>query len=339
MVGEGRGAGARDSEVIGRGRALAALVVVVLSVPSCARRAGRNAAAPPPPFDPQTFIVACGERLDIGTPVVLWSDPIGFDAYSPRCRWSDQELPAEATTRPDANVSPLRYGDRSIKATTPRALAALVHLAVVHYDAVGSSERCFRALHDNRGLSAHFLLDLDGTIYQTLDLRERAFHAKDVNDESVGIEIANIGGMSTPKLLDAWYQRDDSGLIRNTFPAHARLGEQRRRDIVPRPSRQEIQSGSIHGTKLVQYDFTDAQYDALARLLAGLARILPRIRLDAPRDRRGRVTTVKLDRSSIDRFEGVVGHYHLDERKYDPGPAFDWERTLDDARRVFAERK
>ena len=80
-----------------------------------------------------------------------------------------------------------------------------MHQVVIHYDAVGSSERCFRALHDNRGLSSHFLLDLDGTIYQTLDLRERAFHAKDRNDSSVGIEIANIGAHSTPKLLQAWY--------------------------------------------------------------------------------------------------------------------------------------
>ena len=144
---------------------------------------------------------------------------------------------------------------------TPRRSATCARSCTrssIHYDAVGSSERCFRALHDNRGLSSHFLLDLDGTIYQTLDLRERAFHAKDRNDSSVGIEIANIGAHSTPKLLQAWYGTDDSGLIRNLFPPEARLGVQRRRDVVlaARPARSSSRA-SVHGKKLVQYDFTE----------------------------------------------------------------------------------
>jgi len=37
--------------------------------------------------------------------------------------------------------------------------------------------QCFKVLHDHRDLSVHFMLDLDGTIYQTLDLKERAWHA------------------------------------------------------------------------------------------------------------------------------------------------------------------
>ena len=54
-----------------------------------------------------------------------------------------------------------------------------------------------RRLHDRRGLSVHFLLDVDGTLYQTLDLRERAWHAGEsffrgrrcCNDFSIGIEL------------------------------------------------------------------------------------------------------------------------------------------------------
>ena len=37
------------------------------------------------------------------------------------------------------------------------------------------------------------MLDLDGTIYQTLDLKEGAWHATVANGRSIGIEIANIG--------------------------------------------------------------------------------------------------------------------------------------------------
>jgi N-acetylmuramoyl-L-alanine amidase len=205
---------------------------------------------------------------------------------------------------------------------------------VIHYDAVGSAERCFRALHDNRGLSVHFLLDLDGTIYQTLDLREKAFHARDANDWSVGVEIANIGGHSTPKLLQEWYGRDEEGDVRNLFPERARLGRQLRRDYVARPARQELIAGTIHRTKLVQYDYTKAQYESLMRLAAGLSAVFPRITLDAPRDRQGNVLTTALPERSRASFEGIVGHCHLDEKKYDPGPAFDWDVVLRGARLV-----
>jgi N-acetyl-anhydromuramyl-L-alanine amidase AmpD len=288
----------------------------------------------PPPFEPRTEIVVCGERFEVGTPVVLWDDPVGFDAYQERCRFSDQVLPGEPGVPPEANATPLRYGQRKGKSDTLDDLQERVRLVVIHYDAVGSSERCFRALHDNRGLSSHFLLDLDGTVYQTLDLRERAFHAKDVNDESVGIEIANIGVMSTPKLLEAWYGEDETGQIRNLFPEYARLGVQRRRDVVLRPARQDLVTGTIQGRKWVQYDFTNEQYEALPRLLAGLARVFPRVHLEAPRDKRGRVPLAAVTDAVSSRHEGLIGHFHLDEKKFDPGPGFDWERVITEARRI-----
>jgi N-acetyl-anhydromuramyl-L-alanine amidase AmpD len=64
---------------------------------------------------------------------------------------------------------------------------------VIHFDVAGTSRQCFKTLHDLRGLSVQFMLDLDGTIYQTLDLKERAWHATTSNNRSVGIEIANMG--------------------------------------------------------------------------------------------------------------------------------------------------
>jgi N-acetyl-anhydromuramyl-L-alanine amidase AmpD len=44
----------------------------------------------------------------------------------------------------------------------------------------------------------HFLLDVDGTIYQTLDLHEKAFHATYANDFSIGVEIAHPGAWKQP---------------------------------------------------------------------------------------------------------------------------------------------
>jgi hypothetical protein len=51
-----------------------------------------------------------------------------------------------------------------------------VKLFVNHWDVCLSSTQCQKVL-DKRGISVHFLIDNDGTIYQTLDLQHAAFHA------------------------------------------------------------------------------------------------------------------------------------------------------------------
>ncbi len=93
----------------------------------------------------------------------------------------------------------------------PRDLPTLqkvVDQFVIHYDARGTSRGCFEVLHDIRGSSVHFMLDLDGTLYQTLDVKEGAWHATVANGRSIGIEIANIGAYppGAPSPLDRWYQ-------------------------------------------------------------------------------------------------------------------------------------
>ena len=37
-------------------------------------------------------------------------------------------------------------------------------------------------------------------------------------------------------------------------------------------------------------------------------------------------------------FSGIVGHYHVQKNKTDPGPAMQWDRLLEDARALYAER-
>lgn len=302
-----------------------------------------------PPFNPGTSIVVAGKKFDVDTPVVLWSDPIGYDGYSERCYSINQVLPQDAASRP--NADPKRYGARS-PAPLPAAaekrvrekgwkieeLRQSVWQFVLHYDAVGTSERCFRALHDNRGLSVHFMLDLDGTIWQTLDVVERAFHAAEANDRSVGVEIANVGAFSTPKFLDGWYSRRSDGRVVNLFPENARMGELRIESYVAAPWRNELVTGLVHGKKLVQHDFTEAQYVALAKLTAGLSRALPRIKLALPRDKAGKVETRQLREPRRTAFEGIIGHFHLTETKSDPGPAFDWEWFLKAAEAEAARR-
>lgn len=299
-----------------------------------------------PPFDPGTSIKIAGESIDIGTPVVLFSDPIGMNAYLERCITSKDIYPQSAGNPPKAGSSPKRYGVRIPQGKGPwvdrvrkrgwesAELKEQISQFVVHYDAVGTSERCFRGLHDARGLSVHFMLDLDGTIWQSLDVRERAFHAGDANDISVGVEIANIGARSPGQVkeFDEWYKKrivDGKKDVVIEPPESARTGPQRIEDFIARPLRPDPIEGYVHGDRVVQYDYTAAQYDALAKLIVGLSKTLPKIKLQTPRDAKGQFSTKLLENSRRLTYQGIVGHYHLSGEKLDPGPAFQWQLLHD----------
>ena len=74
----------------------------------------------------------------------------------------------------------------------------------------------------------------------------------------------------------------------------------------------------------------------LAHLCAGLNKLLPRIRLEVPRDADGRVVSKALPEEQLRAFDGIVGHFHVQTNKQDPGPAMQWDRLLQDARRLRA---
>lgn len=62
----------------------------------------------------------------------------------------------------------------------------------------------FRQSKAPNRISAHFVIDRDGTVYQLLDIRDTAWHASACNSHSIGIEHAAIAG----KLMatDAQYE-------------------------------------------------------------------------------------------------------------------------------------
>lgn len=297
-------------------------------------------------------IVVCGRLFHTGAPVVLWTDPGGYDAYRTERRFVPW---ARAAWSPDEGPeTPARFGLRYRGVPGAGGLSAedierirgggwdlptlqrVVDQFVIHYDAAGTSRSCFRVLHDVRGLSVHFMLDLDGTIYQTMDVKERAWHATTSNDRSVGIEIANIGayppGEGGP--LDRWYGRDEAGRTVITIPA-ALDGGGLRRPGVYRPARDEAVVGEIQGRTLRQYDLTPEQYESLTKLTAALCTVLPRIRCDYPRDASGQLVRERLPDEELARYQGLLGHYHIQANKIDPGPAFDWERVVVGARRLM----
>ncbi|MFM9994878.1 MAG: N-acetylmuramoyl-L-alanine amidase [Phycisphaerales bacterium] len=304
-------------------------------------------------------IVICGRYFHTGAPVVLWTDPGGYDAYRVERRFVPADQAAWGWTDADGKrpgpVSPNRYDVRNPRGSvtgpevlTPEelervrgggwdlpTLRRVVDQFVIHYDVAGTSRQCFKVLHDLRGLSVHFMLDLDGTIYQTLDVKERAWHATTSNHRSIGIEIANIGAYPAKDaaVLDRWYARDDAGRVRVTLPDWMDDGGVRTPGFVARPIRDEPIRGVINGSDLRQYDLTPEQYDSLIRLTAALCTALPGIRCDYPRDAAGSVIPSKLSDDELASYSGLLGHWHVQENKTDPGPAFQWDRVIAGARR------
>jgi N-acetyl-anhydromuramyl-L-alanine amidase AmpD len=299
-------------------------------------------------------IMVAGQLFHTGTRVVLWTDPGGFDAYRVEQRftpWAKADW-ENARTNLDTNSpeTPNRYSVRE-NGLSPAELERVrgggwdlallqkkVDLLILHYDAAGTSRACFKTLQDQRDLSTHFLLDLDGTIYQTLDVKERARHATVSNDRSVGVEIANIGAYPRTQrnLLANWYRTNSEGFTVIAIPPHAGPDPERTPGFIGRPVRRAPVTGVVQdGAPLSQYDFTAEQYRALARLTAALCTVLPKIRCEYPRDAAGRLLAGKMPDPMMKAYQGVAGHYHVQLNKVDPGPALQWDHVIGEARRLM----
>lgn len=304
-------------------------------------------------------IVIAGQLFHTGTLVVLWTDPGGFDGYRVERRFSPLDQSDWPTTTAawtknglkDTNT-PNRYGIRQ-KGLTPDELELVrgggwplemlrerIDQFVLHFDVCGTSRQCFNILHDHRGLSVHFMIDLDGTIYQTLDVKERARHATIANDRSVGVEIANIGAYPASRVgpLERWYQKDESGQDRVVLPQNLLVDGKppfRLHGFVARPARPGPIVGEVQGDTLAMQDFTPEQYEALARLSATLCVALPNIAPDYPRDASGKLIPRQLSPEQFEGFHGILGHYHVQGNKNDPGPAMNWDWLVERVRKLM----
>ncbi len=260
---------------------------------------GAIAEATEPSASPGSSIIVGGQPFEVGRPVVLWSDPQGFDAYQVRC--IDQSGGC-------CDTDSKRYGVRKgVERRGLDELRGVVSQLVLHFDGCVNSRSCFKSMHNRSrpagsagcGLSAHFMIDADGTIYQTLDLVERAYHAEEANSVSVGVEICNRGRVDQtewPKLPP---------------------------DYRTRPTRDVVINGSHH----LAYEFRPEQYDAIIALARTLLRVFPRIKPIIPERDDGQPSTDTLPDPV--RFAGILGHLHVDlqKQKWDPG-ALDWKRIL-----------
>jgi N-acetyl-anhydromuramyl-L-alanine amidase AmpD len=306
-------------------------------------------------------IIVCGERFHTGTPIVLWSDPGGYDFHYTTAQ---PGTPEERKPR-RVRISPLtdpQIAQVKRDGWTPEFLRQNVDQFVIHYSVDPTSLETFKTLV-KRHLSVQFMLDLDGTIYQTMDAQEEAPHATKANGRSVGIEIANLGGRNGNLAdLNEWYKKDATGQTVITIPAKYGDGGLRTKGFVGHPDRPKPIKGIIQGKPYEQYDFTPQQYNALIHLTAALCTAFPKITLDYPRQKPafgvpalqvaksgpasnpnalatlgepGTLIPHALSDEQYDVYQGLLGHYHVQTDKQDPGPAFQWDTLMNGARKLM----
>jgi hypothetical protein len=207
------------------------------------------------------FIVHNGKFLPIDWgKVVLWDEPGGL------------------------SIRPGNYYDNS--GEEDRAPSMFVN----HWDVCLSAESCASVLN-RRGISVHFCLDNDGTIYQLLDTQHGAWHCSKHagNKKSIGIEISNA---YYPKYQD-WY-------VKNGF------GE--------RPLQE---NGWVHGKKKDPFLwFYPEQIEALKALWKSLHLGLG-IPLEFPKESDGSFCTTLHKGCEKGTFEGFCNHYNFVKTKID----------------------
>lgn len=236
-------------------------------------------------------ILVCGQRFDIGQRVITFADDPSISAYTPH-RIDQPRLvapfaPAHGLAGCRDRWRPRRLigADRSLS-----RLRQVLRQFVIHHDGCDSSRQCFHVLHDQRGLSVHFLIDNDGTVFQTLDVLDCAFQAAGVNEISVGVELCNRGDALR-------YPNDYHG----------------RRDKV---------TCRINGHQWLAYAYTPAQLASMVSLGRAMARLFPNLPPEFPVGGDGDQLWATL--TDVRQYTGYLGHYHVSANKWDPGP-FDFK--------------
>ena len=125
-----------------------------------------------------------------------------------------------------------------------RPRGSVIDMLVLHYTGMSSAQSAVKELCDpNKKVSAHYLVDEDGTCFQLVDEANRAWHAgesswagnSDVNGWSIGIELVNpgheIGYRPFPETqMSSLETLVTSILSRHSIPAHKILGHS---DVAP----------------------------------------------------------------------------------------------------------
>jgi len=177
-----------------------------------------------------------------------------------------------------------------------------VKMIVTHFDVCLSAKSCARVL-GRKGISSHFVIDNDGTIYQMVDTQHEGWHAgnRKVNKASIGIDISNAVYTKYQK----WYRRKNFG---------------------PRPILQNIKVHNGHIRECL--GFYPAQLEAFKALVKTLC-VHYDIPIQMPMDDKGNVLLAEHKETKAGKFSGIVNHFHVTRNKWDTAN-LDWDQMLSD---------
>ena len=226
--------------------------------------------------DPKTFRRIFTE-IEANTELDDAPSHITCDGVEVPLRW-DRFVGIEA---PDALVLPRTCFKKTANFTRKPTLI------VTHWDAALSATSCHKILK-RRGLSSHFVIDNDGTIYQMVDTNNIAWHAKGTNESSIGIDFSNAYYLKYQKVY-------------------------RKRGFGNRPVLESTVHGSPTGAHLGYYEVQLEAYKALLQSLCSHYNIP----LECPQTPSGGLYKGVYDPATTGQFHGVVCHYHLNAKKID----------------------
>jgi hypothetical protein len=177
-----------------------------------------------------------------------------------------------------------------------------VKMIVTHFDVCLSAKSCARVL-EKKGISSHFVIDNDGTIYQMVDTQHEGWHAgnRKVNKSSIGIDISNAVYAKYQK----WYRRKGFG---------------------PRPLLEKVK---VHNSYIKEcLGFYPVQLEAYKVLVKTLCSHYD-IPIQMPMDDSGNVLLAEHKETKIGKFSGIVNHFHVTRNKWDVAN-LDWDEMLSD---------
>ena len=226
-------------------------------------------------------IIACDQKVDIGTRVVLWTEKKGFECPNKRGRLACSQHD------PSLNDAPSQI-HKNYKIINSRIayldLIKNVYQFVLHYDVCYTSYHCHQLMMESSFKGSHFYLDLDGTLFQTCDLYWKTNTApaddKKGNERAVHVEIANLSWEALAKQSEFFpskkdkYKRTRKGW-QLTLPKEY-SSKILKNPFKPIPSRvfgnRGYFSKEINGKMVRMWDFTEEQYEVFTHIaIIGIA--------------------------------------------------------------------
>ena len=164
-----------------------------------------------------------------------------------------------------------------------------ITMFVNHWDVCLSSRRCHKVL-ENRSISVHFMIDNDGTIWQTMDINDVAYHAGSRlwNNCSVGVEVS----CAFDQKYQDWYVRNGFG---------------------KRPIWESVVHGETVGPHLGFYDIQIKALKALWKAIVSCTNV----EWNTPVDDEGKMFPTRHPEASKGEFCGIVQHFQLKRSKVD----------------------